>query len=465
MNEEKRKSSLRLPAKASFYYIVSTIVGKGIGLILTPIFTRVMSAGEYGYFSYYISLLSIASLISSIFLSPAVIYSGLGKFNDNKLKFENATIILSFLINIGFCTLLFAFNRVLSLDNQLIAFILVQNLFDSIIAAELLSGKFTYDYIKVVTINLLSSFLAPILSLFLIFIFKTGARGRILGLLISAAFISSILLIKRLANLKLPEKDHLLFLLKNSIPLFPATIARAIMGWSDKLIVKSTLGVEVLAKYSVAHTVGMGLFGLIGALSSALNPWMIRKLSRENKDSLVSVIKSLCELISFGSVIIIGLAPEIFSMLAPDGYIDALYAIIPFAISTVPFFLFSVYSVIFTYLEKTKLISIYTLVGAGINLTLNLFLIKSLGYIGGAVAYLTAEGVMCLMASASVKKEADYPRGIFVSAGFSILFSILFAVISSILYPYLPARLILLIIPACLIVNRGFICIDLAKEK
>lgn len=466
MKADAYKSKLRIPAKASFYYMISTIVGKGIGFILTPIFTRVIAPDEYGYFSYYISLLSIVSLVSSLFLSPAVIYSGLSKFGERNAGFENTTILSSSILNIGFCTLLFAFNSAFALDRRIIIFILIQNLFDIITTTELLSGKFSYDYLKVVTISLVSSFLAPVISLFLIFLFDIGALGRIIGLLLSGGSLASVLLIKRLVKTDLPTKEHLMFLLKNSLPLFPATLARAVTGWSDKLIIKGALGVEELAKYSVAHTVGLALFGLIGASFSALNPWIIRRLGRGDDEEIFDIIKNLSDLISFGSIIIIGLAPEILFILAPGGYSEAVYTIIPFALSTVPYFLFNLYSVFITYKEKTKFISVYALIGAVINLGLNLILIKSIGYIGGAISYFIAEIVVYLLIHLFAKKNIFNDVGRQRDgANFSISFSILMAAPLVLLYPYLPIRLVILILPACLAVNRGFSCLKIAREK
>ena len=466
MKADADKSKLRVPARASFYYMISAVVGKGIGFILTPIFTRAIAPDEYGYFSYYISLLSIVSLVSTLFLSPAVIYSGLSKFWESKSGFENTTILTSSALNIGFCTLLFTFNGIFALDRRIIIFILVQNLFDIITTTEMLSGKFTYDYLKVVTISLASSFLAPTISLLLIFLFDMGALGRIIGLLLSAGTLATVLLIKRLIKTDIPKKEHLTFLLKNSLPLFHATLARAVTGWSDKLIIKEALGVGELAKYSVAHTVGMALFGLIGASFSALNPWIIRRLGRGDDEEVFDIIRNLGDLISFGSIIIIGLAPEILFILAPGGYSEAVYTIIPFALSTVPYFLFNLYSVFITYKEKTKFISVYALIGAVINLGLNLILIKSIGYIGGAISYFIAEGLVYLLIHLFAKKNIfNNATGQGDGAKFSISFSILMAAPLVFLYPYLPIRLVILILPACLAVNRGFSCLKIAREK
>jgi O-antigen/teichoic acid export membrane protein len=316
----------------------------------------------------------------------------------------------------------------------------------------------------VVAINLISALLSPIISLFFVLHLGMGATGRILGLLLASGAVAIAMVFHRVKNGIKPGTTHTSYLLKNSLPLIPSILARATMGWSDKLIIKSYLGVIELAKYSVAHTVGMALFGIIGSLSSAMNPWIIRKLSAGRRDLISPVIKNLTELISFGAVFIIGLAPEILSFLAPRGYLDSLFVIIPFAVSTVPYFLFSVSSVIITFSEKTKLISLAASAGAAVNLILNLFFISELGSVGGALSYLVAELLIFLLAlkllgtaDTSLKEEMKRP--------FPLVFAACSAAVLSLLYRSLAIRLLLLIIPACLAVNRVFACLSLVREK
>ena len=208
----------------------------------------------------------------------------------------------------------------------------------------------------------------------------------------------------------------------------------------------------------------MALFGIIGALSSAINPWMIRKLSYKQRDSIFPVITNLTELISFGTVFIIGLAPEIFSFLAPSSYGDSMMAIIPFAISTVPYFLFGVSSVFITYSEKTKFISAATLLGATLNLGLNIFLIPRLGFMGGAVSYLASETVIYLLSLYLLGRCDDNAKANLGST-LPVLFPAAFALLMPILYEYLALRLLVLILPAVLMVNRGFRCLALVREK
>ena len=52
--------------KASLWYTVCSIVNKGMALLSTPIFTRVMSEEQYGQFSIFQSWVSILIIFTSL---------------------------------------------------------------------------------------------------------------------------------------------------------------------------------------------------------------------------------------------------------------------------------------------------------------------------------------------------------------------------------------------------------------
>lgn len=397
MEVAKRKGKYKVPAKATFYYVASTVIGRGIGVLTTPLFTRVLNTEQFGTYSYYISLLSIVSLISGAFLTPTIIYSGFGCFTDEKNKIKLSAVILSFTFSTLICLVLFTFNDTFGLKKEFAVLILIQALFDSVVNSELLSSKFSYDYTSVITITLLSSFLSPIISLFLILRLRMMAMGRILGLLIAAGIVFLLVVFKNSKEISLPKKRHFSYLLGGAFSLLPSIIARASLGWSDKLIVKATLGSSALAKYSVAHTVGMALFGMIGALSSALNPWLIRKLSSGKLQSISPVIESLYESISFALIIVVGFGREILTFLAPADYLDSAFVIVPFAISSAPCFAFGVISAVLTYYRRGRAVSFAAIFGASLNLAANVILISRIGILGGAISYLISETVVYLL--------------------------------------------------------------------
>ncbi len=453
---------IRLPARASAFYLIGIIGSRAVGILTTPLFTRAMTEAEYGSYSYYISILSIASMISGVFLLPTVFYSGLGKFSDNKRGFGDTGIILSSGISLCICIVLFAFNDFFSINKVIAPIILLQILFDSVVAAELQRYKFSYEYKSVVAINLSSAILGTILSLALVFGGEMGAMGRILGLLISGGIISGILIYTRREG-GILGGDAGKFLIKNALPLIPAVIARASVGWADKLIIKRDLGDAALAKYSVAHTVGTAALALIGALSSALNPWMIRKLKVGDEETVLSVTRELSSIISWGSVTLLALAPEIFAFLAPKSYSDALYVIAPLAISSLPFFLFSIATVLAGFFEKTKIISLATGLGATVSIVLNILLIPRIGFIAGGIAYLAAEIVMYIFVRRLLPGGGHNTTEMLTPCR-EIYFALAVGGAFLLLYGNLPLRILLLSVPLCEMVRHGFFCLGLVKE-
>ena len=459
----EKKNKIRLPAKASLFYGAGIVISKLIGVITTPLFTRAMSEVEYGLYSYYISILGIASMLSGIFLTPAVFYSGLGKFTDKKNGFIKSAIILSSGINLIFCIVLFTFSHIFGIKREFTVIMLFQGILDTVVTSELLKSKFSYGYGRVLAINLSSAIISTALSLFLVIHLGMGAMGRMLSLLLSAGIVVFVILIKGEFQGK-SDKVERKFLVKNSLPLIPAVISRAAISSLDKLTVKAYLGVDALAKYSVAHTVGTALFPIIGALSSAINPWLVRKLRGGKRKEAFPIIGEISALIGWGSVIVITITPEIFSFLAPERYKEAIYVISPLALASVPYFIFTVTTVFLGFSEKTRIVSISAVLGASANLALCLTLISKIGYMGGGIAYFVAECTMALCSLALLRRW-DKEASMALLGKLEVYITFAIGSLIPFLYGCRAARILILILPICQAIRHGFTCLELAKEK
>ena len=56
---KEKYGALSLPVKASLWYTVCNVINKGLALLSTPIFTRIMTEEQYGTFSVFQSWYSI----------------------------------------------------------------------------------------------------------------------------------------------------------------------------------------------------------------------------------------------------------------------------------------------------------------------------------------------------------------------------------------------------------------------
>ena len=73
-------------------------------------------------------------------------------------------------------------------------------------------------------------------------------------------------------------------------------------------------------------------------------------------------------------------APEVILIFAGKKYMDAIYVIPPIACSVYFIFVYSLYSTIEYYYQKTKSIALATTISAILNLLLNTVCIEKFGY-------------------------------------------------------------------------------------
>ena len=69
--------NMQAPVKASLWFLICGFLQKGISLIATPIFTRVMTAAEYGRYNVYVSWFNFVQIIATLYLQRVFIPAAL----------------------------------------------------------------------------------------------------------------------------------------------------------------------------------------------------------------------------------------------------------------------------------------------------------------------------------------------------------------------------------------------------
>lgn len=82
--------SFPVQVKASFWFLICSFLQKGISMITTPIFTRLLSTAEYGEFNVFNSWYSIAFIFVSLSLSSGVYTQGLVKYDRQRKIFSSS---------------------------------------------------------------------------------------------------------------------------------------------------------------------------------------------------------------------------------------------------------------------------------------------------------------------------------------------------------------------------------------
>ncbi len=443
--------SLRLPAKATIYYMITSTLSKILGVVTTPLFTRLLTEEEYGSYTLYMSILGLVTIICSAFISSTVIYRGLEKFREEYDEFIFSAFVFGTVSSVVLCLFLFAFSSILGLSSELMAVLTIQIFCDITIGLSQTLRRYNYNYRALSITNAISVIMTPIISIIFI-LGGTGFRGRIYALLIVSLGICTVeisrILKKRKRSL---NKKITSYIMRRTFPLLPTATSSAMSAELDKLMLVSILGTESLAKYSVAHTIGLGLGFAVSAVSSSLHPWVIRKLSENKRASVLPVFESLLISLSALGIGIALILPELFAFLAPFEYSDARVSALPLIVSTLPSFATSFITIGLVHSEKgakTSYSAVCTLV---FGFILNLILIPKIGYAGAALSHLVSV-IISLIINYAFLKNTDtaeiFNKDLFIKI---FIFTAAAVAFSTLTYKLPALRILLFVIPVSML--------------
>ncbi len=424
-NHQKR---ITLPARASIWYTIGTVAERAGTMLFTPIFTRILTPEEFGLYPLYISWMGIFTVLCTLEISGSVIYRGLSKFEDkdafisSSLGLVTTSSLLSLILYMIFRN---SINGVTGLSTELTLFLIIQILASGIQSIYFSRCRYEYKYRTVVAIGLISALVTPTLAILLVNLTRIGGKARIIAPLILSIAIALPLafgIFKK--NKSLFSLERWKYILKLSIPELPHFLSTTLSLQIGRIIVGRVFGQGELAKYSVAFSLGFLLSILSSGIASALYPWINRKLLQGSFDIINEVTKKLFFLSATLTLLFLTAVPEIFRILAPSEYANALIAVYPIALS-IPFSFFNGLSAnVITYYEKTYFLSSASLSSTLITLMLNLMLTLRYGYVAAAFIVPISAAVNLLFvrfSARTVSKKRLFPIKDYIGSALILL--------------------------------------------
>ena len=389
ITKKKRLTKINLPATASLWYSLANIISRGANFIFTPMFTRALSPKEYGIYSLYTSYMGIFTVITTLEISGSAAYLGLSKFDGEKkdvflsssLGFQILLSSLSFTVYIIFADLI---NSATALTTTLTALLIIQIFINSAEGLYFAKRRYSYDYKSPTLINVASGILSPLLALLMIRGGAGGAARITAPLIVSASFAIPIVFELYKKGKKLYSKQAWKFLLSVCLPMLPYYLSLSVIAQNDKIIIAKMLGSAAVGKYSVAYSVGYMLSLITSGLALGLSPWIIQKLKSAETAKIKSTLSASLSAVCAITLVFLTSVPEIFGVLAPDEYKDALSVIYPVSASVAFSFLSSLFTSIILHFKKTRVLLRNALISAMLSIALSITLIGYFGYIGGA---------------------------------------------------------------------------------
>ena len=435
---------------ASIWYFISSGVVRGVGVIGTPIFTRLLTPSEYGIFPLYSTWLGIVSVIVSLEIGGSMLYRGLERFKDRENDFVISSFSLFSLVFFAFCLLYFTFsdifNKVTGLDTFTSVLLLIQVFFNTVAGLYTGFAKFKYKYRDVALINVITALLSPVISISFILLSSYRSHAKIFGAVISACVVAVPILFSLFkSGGRLFCTDIWRYLIRKCVPLLPHYLSMSLIARIGEIAVNRFHGKEALGKYSVATSLGLSLTVISGGVLSALSPWVIRKIKAGDFEIIRKTLFLGTKLISLAVLVVLCICPETLMLISPPEYHDVLPAVFPLALTIIPIFLSNAVVSCEFYYERSARTSLPSVVTAALCCILSFLITPRIDYRFLGLIILGSYIVLLVLNSLTFRAlSGETPIYVRKTAVFT-LFIALYALLVFFLRAYLASRVILII--------------------
>lgn len=404
-----RCNKIPVQVKALSWFLICSFMQKGISIITTPIFTRLLSSTEYGQYGVFNSWLSILTVVVTINLYSGMYTRGLVKYDKEKEIFSSSLQGLC-LVLVIFWTIIYAIfhiqiNQFTSLTTvQMLAMLIMiwTTAAFSFWAAE---QRVNLNYKILVVVTVIASIAKPGIGIIFVLYAEDKVTARILGLaLVELVVYTGCFIIQMIRGKMFYSKKYWKEALIFNIPLIPHYLSMSILNGADKIMIKEMVGYSEAGIYSLAYSLSqiMKLFNT--ALTQTIEPWLYKQIKNNQIYEIRKVAYSSWILIAVVNLVLIAFAPEAVVLFAPQSYYNAIWIIPPVAMSVFFIFLYSFFAVFEFYYAKTKLVAIATCVGAVLNIILNYIFIKMFGYYAAGYTTLACYMIYTIMHGCFMKK-------------------------------------------------------------
>lgn len=385
---------LPVQAKASAWFLICAFLQKGISVLTTPIFTRLLTASEYGQFNVFNSWLSILQIFISLNLSFGVYAQGLVKFSEDRDVFSSSMQGLSSILSIFWTIIYLLFhaqwNALFGLSTPQMLSMLILIWTTQIFNFWAAEQRVLYKYKSLVILTLIVSIAKPILGILFIEVVDDKVTARIFSLMLVEMICFSGLFVSQMRRGRtFFNKAYWKYALLFNIPLVPHYLSQTVLNSADRIMISNMISDDAAGIYSLAYSLALIMTLFNTSLMQTISPWMFQKIKEKHINDISYIAYITLVVIAGANLLLIALAPEAVSIFAPKEYYEAIWVIPPVAMSVFFMYCYDLFSKFAFYYDKTIFIMIGSVVGAVLNIILNYVFINIFGYRAAGYTTLT----------------------------------------------------------------------------
>lgn len=424
--------------KDSLLYTFANLFTRGIGFVLLPIYTRVISKHEYGLFDYLTTIGFLLGVIVTLEVTQAI-YRFIPEYKETPLKqikLASTGFWFSLLMYSWLCLVCFTYSSELAhllLDDALYADVI------KVTSILFLSNAVLYNFTTLMRANLLSKQVVIVstlnavfvacFSLLLVVYFKLGILGLITGQLlgVTLSIIVSFTLVKAWVKFVFCF-ESLKEMLTFSAPLIFSSIGVVLSMFVDRVMLKEFLGSEHLASYAVAIKIASIVTLLMVGFQSALTPLIYSNYEKTETPRKIAQLFHFYLLAALFSLFVLGFSAQwLVVIVAGTQYTDAVSYVAPLVCSALISSMYLFFPGL-SIAKKTYLIAAVNIFVGVLNVILNYVFIPKYGALGAAFSTLFSVFFALMLNAAYSQKIYKIPVNkalvffVFLSSGIIIHF-------------------------------------------
>lgn len=408
-------------AKNTIIIFLGKVCTQLISFFLLPLYTGYLSTKQYGTVDLIQTYVRLLVPLITIELEMGVfrfLIDARGREKDTKEVMTNNFTIL-FLSLFLFSIVYLVVTQFVKIDYR---FLILFDVFICTITGNLLQvargfGK-TLDYSIACIITGVTTVL---LNILLIVFMGMRVPGMVISMAVANGFGALYLFIKlkmyKYFKRELVDKLLIKKMVKYSAPLVPNSLSWWIVSVSDRSIVSAILGTAANGIYAVSNKFPTLLSSIFAIFNMSWCESATLHIDSSDRDEFFSdICNTIVKLFTSLGVGLIACMPFVFPILINAKY-DAAYIYIPILTLGVVFNVgVSLYSSIYIAKKMTKQVASTSVMGAIINIVVNVLLIKYIGLYAAAFSTMIAYFIMMVYRHFDLKKYLNikYEKGLFV---------------------------------------------------
>jgi len=384
--------------KDTVIYGIATLGPKAINVILLPVITNYFTTTEYGKWDLITTTISLILPYISFEILSAVyrwLLDKKGMYNRQQIISTGFFFTIRNIIVFNILGLLFM--SFFNVSHSLLILLMTDFIILSDFIKKCVRGlSYNKQYALIGTIQTLITLLTQITCIFLLKLrIETFFIGSIIGNLTALLIGWNILQFHKYLSLDKYSKELIKILLNYSAPMIPAAASWWVMNTSDRYVISIYLGLSANGVYSIASKLPSIINMLKSIFQLAWQDSAILSYNDKDRDQYYSnIFKHYFRLLTSSCIVLISINPILMKLIVAERFYEAWKYTGILYIGTIFEAFSSFWGAAYHSSKNTKIILKTTLIGAVVNILVNIMFIKSLGLYAAAISTVAGYFIM-----------------------------------------------------------------------